>query len=36
MKNYLKGTKVTQKVDAEYLQTIWKCDGMIIDPLDIL
>lgn len=27
MKIYLKGTKVTQKVAAEYLQTVWKCDG---------
>lgn len=36
MKIYLKGTKVTQKAAIEYLQTVWKCDGMIIDPLDTL
>ena len=27
MKIYIKDTKVTQKAAAEYLQTVWKCDG---------
>ena len=27
MKIYIKGTRVTQKAVAEYLQTVWRRDG---------